>query len=382
MLVMEKLSDELTVDEIAEFTNKFMGRHLLKILKAVELALNELGPQNVYSIISNNITKHQGLSSTDIVHFHNIHWHSKNLALRHLRDISHQKPAVWTLHDMWPLTGHCIYSFGCERWKTGCGNCPHLDVYIRVRRDTTAALWQIKERIYGESSLTLVSPSKWLANLVADSPLLKRFRIEHIPNGIDTKIFKPCDAARGKLLPQQEFVGHQVVLFASPSLDDPRKGYNFFEEAMLALYDHFFVKNLLIMTFGSGHVTKRLSSRFPTIEMGKIDDTHTMAQIYSAADLFVMPSLYDNLPNMILESLACGTPVACFNTGGIPEIVKHGYNGYLARHKDVGDLAVGIMETLHASKEMRSNSVATISKSFTVDLQVRRHLDLYRQLLD
>ena len=299
-----------------------------------------------------------------------------------LAAISRRRPVVWRLSDMWPMTGHCSYSYECERWKTGCGSCPHLSEYPRLRMDTTALLWRIKRRVYANCRLTIVVPSKWIHRLASESPLLNRFPIHLIPNGIDLEVFRPTPKKSAR-----ERVGidpnSRVVLFSAGSILLHRKGASFLKEALKQLAQQG-MQNVIVFIVGEDTDKWNSDISFPVKALGFVHDDQELAQVYSAADLFVLPTLAENFPNGILESMACGTPVVSFNVGGVPEAVRHMETGYLAAYQDAGDMAQGIQlllgdPDLRLRMSRRCREVA--EREYSLDLQSRRFLTLYRDLL-
>jgi glycosyltransferase involved in cell wall biosynthesis len=176
-----------------------------------------------------------------------------------------------------------------------------------------------------------------------------------------------------------------VVLFVSGYLDDPIKGYPFFEEALCRLASDPELRNLQVLLVGRGQGGERLKERYKVVEFGYVEDMSRMALIYAAADLYVMPSILDNLPSVILESMACGTPVVGFDTGGIPEMIAHGVNGLIAGNRDVSQLADhmgAILKNSEMRKRMSEQALETARTCHHPRLQVERYLSLYHELIN
>jgi glycosyltransferase involved in cell wall biosynthesis len=253
---------------------------------------------------------------------------------------------------MWPFTGHVAYSYECERWRHGCGSCPYLHEYPGLPRDTTALLWKIKDAVYRRSRLTLVAPSSWLERLAGESPLLGRFAIRRIPNGVDLDEFRPDPAARST-------EGAPVILFSAPDLADRRKGRALLDRA-LALVE----ADYRLVVHGGRN--------------------EGVARQYAAADLFVLPTLADNLPNAVIESMACGTPVVSFDVGGVGDAVRHLQTGWLAPAGDVAALAEGIRAVLgdQPLRERLGRQAREVAeREYAADLEARRFAELYEELL-
>lgn len=380
MMVNEKLSDDPFVltampkstTQLARFWRDF--RHL------VESGLNFSAFQNLYSATGKALRRHHLFRKAPLIHLHNIHAHVRNIfsvrLFQHLRD----RTVIWTLHDMWPLTGHCFYSFDCERWLTGCGCCPHKDVYIRLMLDTTAQLFRLKRRLYRHPRLTVVAPSRWLAEIASRSPLFEGRKVHCIPYGIDTAVFRPTDPweARRQLgLPMD---GPPLVLFIAYNLNDPRKGYRFFSEAVSTLRSS--GRDCRPVIIGLGQYFCPLKGDPRTIDLGLITEPGRLALVYSASDLMVIPSIQDNLPNTAMESLACGAPVLCFRTGGLPDLVRHMETGFIVEHRESEALAHGLAALIGAPlrlADMRQECRRTILSSFTQERQAADYVALYRE---
>jgi glycosyltransferase involved in cell wall biosynthesis len=289
---------------------------------------------------------------SDVVQLHNTH--GSYFSHSALPTLSRRKPVVWFLHDQWAFTGHVAYSFDCERWRDGCGSCPYLTEYPALRRDTTAALWRWKRRIYARSQLTIVAPSRWLAGLVRESPLLSRFPVHVIPNGVDLDAFRPRDRRELKrelgLDPDRP-----VVLFVTADPGDRRKGGQFMPEIVER------AGNPQLLTMAS-----------------EVHGEAEVAKRYAAADVFLLPSLADNLPNTAVESIACGTPVVAFDVGGVSDVVRPGETGWLATDLE------GFAERVQAvvgDEELRARTRAVAEGEFSAELQAGRLAELYTELV-
>lgn len=378
MLVAEKRSNDPDVVALRPEPKIPLARCLFGAERLLERGLNITGLQNLYSMRARALRNHDLLAKANIVHLHNLHWHSHNFSILALPVLARIKPVVYTIHDMWPFTGHCLYAYDCQRWRTGCGNCPDLRRYMGALFDFTSFMVRLKRRLVGQSRLSVVSPSKWLHGLMAASPVFEGADLHCIPNGVDTDVFKPSlrDAARRQLGIAE---GSSVILFASSHFDDTRKGGSFFLEAVKRLNKD--QVEPLILLVGEGGGPPAALSGLSVRNLGYVADVHEMAAIYAASDVYVMPSLQDNLPNVVLESLACGTPVVCFDAGGLCDMVEHRRNGWLARPQDTDDLAAGINYVLGSADELglREAAVRSIYERFTLHHAAEAHLALYRK---
>jgi glycosyltransferase involved in cell wall biosynthesis len=340
--------------------------------RAAGEVLDRLALQYVLYPSSFGVATDPWFRQADIVQLHNLH--GSYFSFTALPLLSRRRPTVWLLHDQWALTGHVAYSLDCERWRIGCGACPYLEEYPRLPRDTTALLWRLKRAVYARSRLTLVVPSQWLLDLVAASPLLRRFRALRIPNGIDTSLFSPGprNEARARLdLP----AGRRIVFFAAADLQERRKGLHLLLEALRRM-----AEPPLLVVAGNGTVAADVDVR----QLGSVTDERLLADAYRAADVFAIPTLADVLTQTAQESIACGTPCVAFDRGGVTEVVRHLETGYQAAFGDAAELARGLEtllgdEALLARLSGRCREVA--EQEYSVELQVRRYLDLYEEVL-
>ena len=310
--------------------------------------------------------------SASVVQLHNLH--GSYFGFTALPAISRLRPVVWQLHDQWGLTGHVAYSLDCERWRHGCGACPYLNEYPRLRADTTALLYRLKDRVYRGSQLNLVVPSRWMADIVHASPLLSRFPVHYIPTGIDIDVFRPGDrddARRRLRLP----LDRRIIFFAAANINERRKGLHLLAEALRRLEEP-----PLLLVAGNGTVARGIETRY----LGAVMDEEILADAYRAADVFAVPTLADVLTQTAPESIACGTPCVAFDRGGVIDVVRHLETGYQARFADVDDLARGLTTLLGDSELLgklsrRCREVA--ETEFAVDVQVERYAALYEELV-
>ena len=325
------------------------------------------------------IPKHRFYQEAEVLNFHNLHTNHFNYLA--IPSLTASKPAVFTLHDMWSFTGHCAYSYDCERWEIGCGKCPYLDIYPSIRRDNTRLEWKLKNWVYSRSHLTIVAPSKWLTEQARHS-MLKRFAIHHIPNGIDTEAYQPLDVKQCRALlgiPTDK----KVLMFGAENLNNARKGGDLLLKALHSLPESLKAETVLL-TLGSGGEAILEAVGMPGLNLGYVSSDRLKAIAYSAADLFIFPTRADNLPLVLQESMACGTPMVSFKVGGVLDLVRPGITGYLAQPEDPQDFYSGIMQLLEDQnlRESMSQTCRAIAlKEYSVELQGQRYIELYRQAL-
>ncbi|MBD1906029.1 MULTISPECIES: glycosyltransferase family 4 protein [Cyanophyceae] len=353
-----------------------------KRIKIVEFLIKQVtsrsGLNDINAVNTFNIKKTNAYQEADIFHIHGMHRGYSYLALPSLTE---HKPTVFTLHDMWSFTGHCSYSYDCDRWKIGCGKCPYPKTHPAVERDNTHLEWKLKDWVYSRSNMTIITPSSWMTKLAKES-LLQRFPIHHIPNGIDTEIYQPLDSqmCRSVLgVPS----GKKALMFVAASLQERRKGGDLLTQALKSLPES--VKTqIVLLLIGNGGEALAEAVDIPTLNFGFVTDKRLKTICYSAADLFIFPSREDNLPLVLQESMACGTPMVSFKIGGIPDLVRPGITGYLAEAENVEDFRNGIVQLLDDDslrQEMSQQCRAIAEKEYSSELQIQRHIELYRQLL-
>ena len=269
------------------------------------------------------------------------------LSLKNIEKIlASGKPVVWTMHDMWPCTGICHHARECTRYQQECGNCPFIHGN-GSRKDLSYRTFRKKQELYQGRHINFVTCSHWLEGLAKKSALLAGHTITCIPNPINTNLFKPHNKqeARSRCqLPQDA----RLVLFGSVKITDKRKGIDYLVKSCELLAEkHPELKTELgVVVFGKESQQLANLLPFKVYPLDFVSNEHQLVNIYNAVDLFVTPSLEENLPNMIMEAMACGIPCVGFNVGGIPEMIDHLHNGYVAQYKSSEDFANGIYWTL------------------------------------
>lgn len=334
-----------------------------------------LGLQYLLTPSSLSLLSHPLVRAADIVQVYNTH--GNYLSHLILGPLSQRKKVVWRLSDMWSFTGHCSFSFDCERWESGCGHCPYPNVYPSVQRDMTAGNWRIKQWLYGHAQLTLVAPSHWLERLVHRSPLVSRFACGWIPNGVDLRTFHPTD----KLIARKALGLPLDGLLVMASSTEARKGGQVLPAVLQKLRQMNAPDFELVML---GNPPSSLdSSGYRTRKLGHISDDAQLSLAYSASDALLFPALADNLPNVVLESMACGTPAVAFDVGGVSDAVRHLETGYLAGANRTDELAAGLLrlltdEPLRLRLGQQDRQVA--EEEYSLELQAKRFASLYDTL--
>jgi glycosyltransferase involved in cell wall biosynthesis len=288
-------------------------------------------------------------------------------------------PVVWTLHDMNAFTGGCHYNVGCDRYKSTCGACPQLG--SDDDRDLSRTIWQRKLAAYqsaiDEGQLQIVAPSRWLADEARQSSLFDDAPVHVIPYGLDTTAFQPRETA-GVRQAIEIPAHHRVLLFVAQSTKNHRKGFDLLQEALGGLA----ADAVTLVSIGSHE--PELEVDFHHVHLGSIQSDLLLSVFYSLADVFVISSRQDNLPNTILESMACGTTVVSFDTGGIPDMVRPGETGWLAETGNVRALREAIELALSGDevrKRMGRHCRAVVEEEYTLERQARQYRRLYDTVL-
>ena len=378
MLVRDKLSDSLSV--VALPKSPLLHWHFLwerfVIFCRLHFSRRHLFEVDIANAGS-DITRLPEFREADVIH---LHWINQGmLSLGTIRKILRSgKPVVWTMHDIWPATALCHVTLGCRHFTTACHRCRLLPGGGSAK-DLSSSIWRKKERMLNGESIYYVACSRWLEGEAKASALLKGQKITSIPNPIDTHVYKPGDRdeARRRLgLP----LDRQFILFASQRVTNENKGMNYLIEACRLLHD---LSNATVLILG-GHAEEVVSQlSIDAIPLGYVNDEHRIVDIYQAADVFVLPSLSENLPNTILEAMACGLPCVGFRVGGIPEEIDHKRNGYVADYRNASDLAHGIRWVLTSvhRKELSEACVRKVAQNYSHQSVALRYAEVYQQAM-
>lgn len=345
MLVRDKQTGQVTVVQLRKSWRQiwnFVWERIV-IWKA-----NSFKKHNLFAVdIANagtDITSLPEFRQADVIH---LHWINQGmLSLKNIRKIIQSgKPVVWTMHDMWPVTGICHHAGDCTLYRTQCHDCPLL--YHGHRHDLSYKVFEKKLRLYRKADITFVACSQWLEGLARQSALTAGHTVTNIPNPINTNLFHPTDkgAARRKLnLPPDK----RLLLFSSMKITDKKKGIDYLVEACRILSERHAELCSQLAVVVAGRESQQYASLFPfpVYCLDYMGEEKDIAAVYNAVDLFVTPSLQENLPNTIMEAMSCGIPCVGFCVGGIPQMIDHLHNGYVASYRSAEDLANGICWSL------------------------------------
>lgn len=346
------------------FNNGFNKKHLF------EVSTGRFG----VNLINNLLVK-----EADIINFH---WVNQGmLSNRVLRKLTKQgKKFVFTMHDMYNFTGICHYTRNCENFKKGCGNCLFIHKGKKAD-DLSKKIFNLKLNTPGRENFKFIACSKWLKNIAVTSKMMWEKNVIDIPNPIDTEVFKIQNKKAAKTA--FGITSKFAILFGAANFNDERKGMNYLIEALKIIYAHNpeNEKIIQLVVFGKGKVNVLLNNQpFEVVTAGYIRDESEMARLYAAADIFISPSLEDNLPNTVMEALATGTPCVGFNIGGLPELIKDGQNGYLAQPHNASHLAECIEKILFLEDKDRlsQNARNFVEENFSEPVVAMKYNNVFR----
>ncbi len=328
------------------------------------------GYQGCFSVISTiMLVKKLKKYNPDILHLHNLHKCYINLPILFNYIKSQNIRTIWTLHDCWAFTGQCPHFViaNCDKWKTGCHHCSHINNYPSSLVDRTKTMWKLKNKWFtGVKCLTIVTPSKWLAGLVKQS-YLKEYPVTVINNGIDLGVFKPTE---NDFRDKYNLENKHILLGVSFGWNT-KKGLDVFIELAKRLDNHF--KIVLVGT--NDEIDKNLPDNI--ISIHKTSNQEELAQIYSAADLFINPTREENYPTVNMESIACGTPVLTFRTGGSPEILDK-KTGDVVDVDDIDEMERQILQICNENK-FSADDCLERAKSFDKNLKYKEYIKLFKR---
>lgn len=383
MLVRDKESDDITVAQLNKSWHQKWDFLWERFVIYMRLHFKR---DNLFLIdIANagtDITKTREFKEADVIH---LSWINQGmLSLKGIRKIleSH-KPVVWTMHDLWPASSICHYARNCRNYEKQCGNCPLLPGN-GSSNDLSARIWKKKRKILERNSILFVTCSRWLADKAKKSGLLSGQKVISIPNPIDSRAFTKENREEARLyagLPEWK----KLILFVSQRVTDKRKGMDYFITAINKMVEaHPEMKdNCGIAILGGKAEELADKLPLPSYPLGYVSEEKKIASIYNSVDLFVLPSLEDNLPNTIMEAMACGVPCVGFNTGGIPEMIDHLKNGYVAEYKSSDDLARGIHWVLSEAdhQSLSNEAMKKVNQCYSQYAVAMKYIEAYNQAM-
>ena len=310
----------------------------------------------------------------DIIHLHNLHDSYINLPMLFSYIKKHNVPTVWTLHDCWSFTGQCPYFtiVKCDKWKAGCHNCPQYKEYPASLYDNTKKMWQHKKIWFtGVKNMTIVTPSRWLARLAQES-YLKEYSIQVINNGIDLNVFKPTQS---NFRERYEISAEKHIILGVSFAWGYRKGLDCFVEMAEKLGERY----QIVLVGTDDEIDKNLPHNI--ISIHRTQNQKELAEVYSAADVFVMPTREENYPTVNMEAIACGTPVVTFDTGGSPEMLDD-KTGIVVEANDIEATKKAIKDICEKKRCNDEEYIVAYSKNFDMKKRFAEYIELYANVLE
>jgi len=379
MLVSQKRTSDISVEPIARdavgrLRNRVYEYLEAKVSQNLAVSSSEFLSFSHFSLFEPQ--KHFWVQEADVIVSY---WVNGAFATpENLASLS--KPLIWRLSDCWPFTGGCHYHGNCDRFEFACGSCPKLR--FPSPSDASHKLWARKRVLWRSLDLTVVTPSHWMATLARRSSLFADRRIEVIPTGVDLTVYRPIDRSSARKrwgIPENKLV---IAFGAMSPEDDRRKGYDKLKDALHLVSRSSLASEVWAVTFGSNSFQPE-DLPVDSVSLGRLESDEELVSAYNLADVIVVPSLEDNLPNMALEAIACGTPIVAFDVCGMPDIVRDQCNGRLVNVEEQDSLGRAILEMLSDLEQlsiMRTNAREHAEKNFSLRDQAHAFLSLCEQV--
>ena len=371
--VVKSSSSEKTIQ--VKIKHRLFWQRVSAAICRLQLSSNK-APKSL-GVFSSGIIEKINQSDADIVHFHWIN--GEMLSIKEVSKIT--KPVEWTFHDTWPICGTEHYfnmgDSATDRYLHGYLNSNKEDIGL----DVDKYVWNLKRRHWSDFYPYIVTPSKWLRDLVNKSKLFQNRNIAFIPNGINTNEWKALDKSKAR-----DCFGinlsSKVVSMGAMTMDNEIKGGKLLRSIMDKLLQDKSCSDIVFLVSGAGE-SKYINENATVVRTGLLRTNEQMRQFYNVADLFILPSLIDNLPNMLMEAMACGTPCVGFNTGGVPEMIDHKKNGYVAESFNVDDFVNGMKWVLFNSNYQDLSMAARhkVETEYDIINTVKQYLNLYQSIL-
>jgi glycosyltransferase involved in cell wall biosynthesis len=334
-----------------------------------------LSLQSVLYLNSLRLRRMPVYKEADLLHLHIIH--SGYLSLWALPGITRQKPTVWTLHDPWAMTGHCIHPFGCTRWQTGCGECPNLKTPLPLYADRTNLLFKYKHHVYSKSKFNVIVASQWMLNMVQASPLFEGVRVHLVPFGLDLDFFSPASVPNAR---RRFGITDNTLVLCFRSEMDEFKGLPYIIQVLEQIRCD---QPICLLTFAKKGLLDRFADRFQLVELGWSDDEELMRDALVAADIFLMPSTAEAFGVMAIEAMACGKPVISFDGTSLPEVTFAPDVGVSVPMKDTEALLHALQRLIdHPEERLERGREGRLmaEKHYDAEIQADRLAAIYRMV--
>lgn len=376
ILTMYKISADKKVHEV----DALMPRIWNKVAALIEDKIFSLNTLSTFfcpwsmQVLPRAITKKIKQINPDIVHVNGVKGFFPIKAFNRIN-----KPIVWTFVDMWPLTGGCHYSGGCEKFKDGCYDCHYLKKSKIF--DITKYTWKLKKRTFKNLPIHIACISKWLLDGANASKIFSEATKNLVHYGIDHEVYRPHDKRIAKNILNLDVNKTYILYGADGGIKNPRKGFEYVRDSLVGLPEEI-KENISLLIFGEDKNLTVDEFDIPVVSLGVLSDDITLAIAYSAANVMMVPSLQEGFGQTALEAMSCGTPVIAFEETGVCDIITHKHNGYIAKYKDIPDLINGLKWLLSLNKEVSDLCRAEVLKEYTLDAQSKRYISIYSKILN
>lgn len=353
--------------------NNFITRKINGVINKIERLLSL---QSVFHRNALKIMKLPAYKEADLIHLHIIH--SGFFSIAHLPKISKLKPTIWTLHDPWALTGHCIYPFDCERWKIGCGKCPYLTTPQPLLRDNTKLLFDYKKKAYRKSKLSIIVASKWMQNMVKTSPMFENIKTHLVPFGLDLNFFSPTASPHARKL---YGIPDNALVICFRADDNLFKGLPYIIEALKYIQSE---QPICLLTLSDSKGKLNIfKDRFQLVDLGWVNDEELIRDAIAASDIFLMPSIAEAFGVMAIEAMACGKPVIVFEGTSLPEVTFAPEVGISVPAGDSRALHLAIQDLINNPDKRKERGIKgrEIAKQhYDEKVMVKRLAEIYREV--
>lgn len=383
MLVADKSTGN---PDVFEIPGKWRKKHNFLYERLLIFIRNRFSKKRLFEIdpayTGTDITRLACFKEADVIH---LHWINQGmLSARNLKKILRSgKRIVWTMHDQWCSTGICHSTGDCNKFQTHCAECPVLQT--SKKKDLAWRTFEKKKELFAARNITFVTCSQWLKRIASSGALFEHQHVIDIPNPIDTEVFTPLD----KTVCRQALnlpLDKRLILVGAVNVTDYRKGIEYMVKSINRLLEAAeFAQNTEVVCMGNGAASLQALLHCKVHPLHYIKEEAVLRQVYSAADIFFTPSLFENLPNMIMEAMACGTPCIGFNVGGIPEMIDHKKNGYVAEYKSTEDLVRGLKTLLalpqDTYRQYSENARKKVMDCYSEEAVAQRYQEAYRMAI-
>lgn len=336
-----------------------------------------LGFQSVFFTNAVELMSRKEFIEADLIHFHLIH--TGYMSMLDFPEITRAKPTVWTLHDPWAFSGHCIYSFSCQRWRIGCGQCPDLKIPFTVTRDSTALMYSMKQQMLKHSSFEVIVASQWMETMTKDSPLFEGVPVHLIPFGLDLDFFSRGSRAAAR---RRFGIPDDAVVIGFRAEYGAYKGFDYIERAFDEIRAD---SNVWLLSTASNGPLERFRDRFGVIELGWVNDEELVRDFFAAQDMFLMPSIVEAFGVMAIEAMASGCPVVVFEDTSLPGVTFAPEIGVQVASRDVTGLALAIQKLIDNPEERHKRgrlSRDLVEKLYNEKIQARKIAEIYQSVVE